>query len=196
MGRSTHTFQLQRLLENIDKLSQEAESGSFEATQRLESIRKLADPIFDFSHSDYRRILDKQLPLPVRKGIELYKMMNQLTYLVQPVGNRKGTACSVHRVDYENLTWEEFLNLRGNFSAGFFTEAIRQRAEPTFEGLRMLNDRQKELYQRIKVYFGKRKRPTLQSLAMSLLSENQRERVLGTQPLCLFGSHKRIPEKA
>jgi len=171
MDKDAHSFQLERLFENIDKLSEEAESGSFEANQRVEAIRKLANPIFDFSTSDYRRILEKQLPLPVRKGIELHKMMNQLTYLVQPVGNRKGRACTVSRVDYENLTWEEFLHLRGNFSAGFIMEALKQRAGPSFEGLNMLNDRQKELYQRIQVYFGNKKRPTLQSLAMNLLSE-------------------------
>jgi hypothetical protein len=138
MDKNAFSFEIQGLFENIDRLSQEAESGSFEANQRLEAIRKLADTIFDFSTSDYRRILDKQLPRPVRKGIELYKMMNQLTYLVQPVGKRKGAACTVRRIEYEKLTWEEFLDLRGNFSAGFVAEAIKQRAEPSFEALSML----------------------------------------------------------
>jgi len=171
MEKDAHSFQLQRLFENLDKLSEQAELGSFEANQRLEAIQKLANPIFDFSNSDYRRILEKRLPVPVRKGIELYKMMNQLTYLVQPAGKSTGRACTVNRVDYENLTWEGFLQLRGNFSAGFIMEALKQRAGPSFDGMNMLNDRQKELSQRIRVYFGSRKKPTLQSLAMNLLSE-------------------------
>jgi hypothetical protein len=48
MDKNPYSLQLQRLFENIDRLSQEAESGNFEANQRLEAIRKLADPIFDF----------------------------------------------------------------------------------------------------------------------------------------------------
>jgi hypothetical protein len=97
----------------------------------------------------------------------------------------------VRRVDYENLIWEEFLDLRGNFSAGFIAEAIKQRAEPSFEGLNMLNDRQKELYQRIKVYFGHRKRPTLQSLAMNLLSEQTDGKDFSERkPVCLPGCDK------
>src|SRR5205085_9695530 len=39
-------------------------------------------------------------------------------------------------------------------------------------GLDMLDERKKELYERIKVYFGSKKKPTLQSLAMNLLSED------------------------
>jgi hypothetical protein len=165
------SFQTKGLFENIEKLIEEADAGKNEAVQRLEAIRKLADPVFDFSYSDYQRILDKKLPLPVKKGIELYKMMNQLTYLVQPIGKRKGVACSVRRIDYENLTWDEFLELRGSFNAGFIMEAMKQRAEPTFNGLNMLNEEQKELYERLGVYFGKKKKPTLQSLAMNLLNE-------------------------
>ena len=171
MAEKNYSFEIKGLFENIEKLVEEAELGKHEAIQRLEAIKKLANPIFDFSASDYQRILDKKLPLPVKKGIELYKMMNQLTYLVQPVGKRKGTACAVRRIDYENLSWEEFLELRGTFSAGFIMEAIKQRAEPKFNGLNMLNEKQKELYQKIKVYFGNKKKPTLQSLAMNLLSE-------------------------
>jgi len=172
MAETNYSFEIKGLFENIEKLAEEAKSGNNDAVQRLEAITKLANPIFDFSASDYRRILDKQLPLPVRKGIQLYKMMSELIYLVQPVGKRKRTACAVRRVDYENLTWEEFLELRGTFSAGFIMEAVKQRATPKFNGLEMLNERQKELYQRIKVYFGNKKKPTLQSLAMNLLSED------------------------
>ncbi len=171
MAENNYSFENKGLFENIEKLAEEAKSGNNDAVQRLEAITKLANPIFDFSASDYRRILDKQLPLPVRKGIQLYKMMSELIYLVQPVGKRKGTACGVRRIDYENLTWEEFLELRGSFRAGFIMDAIKQRAEPKFSGLGMLNENQKELYQRIKVYFGNKKKPTLQSLAMNLLSE-------------------------
>ncbi len=171
MAEKNYSFEIKGLFENIEKLVEEAELGKYEAIQRLEAIKKLANPIFDFSASDYQRILDKKLSLPIKKGIELYKMMKELTNLVQPVGKRKGTACAVRRVDYENLTWEEFLELRGTFSAGFIMEAIKQRAEPKFNGLEMLDENQKELYQKIKVYFGNKKKPTLQSLAMNLLSE-------------------------
>jgi hypothetical protein len=171
MTERNYSFELKGLSENIEKLADEAQTGKFDAAQRLDAIKKLANPIFDFSASDYKRILDKKLPRPVEKGIELYKMMSQLAYLVQPVGKRKGTACAVRRIDYESLIWEEFLELRGSFSAGFIMEALKLRTKPNFNGLDILSERQKELYQKIKVYFGNKKKPTLQSLAMNLLSE-------------------------
>lgn len=171
MAEKNYSFEIKGLFENMEKLVKEAELGKMEAIQRLEAIKKLANPIFDFSPSDYKRILDKQLPLPVKKGMELYKMMRQLTFLVQPVGKRQGTACSVRRVNYENLTWDEFLELRGTFNAGFIMKAIEQRAKPQFNGLNMLDENQKELYEKIEVYFGGKKKPTLQSLAMNLLSQ-------------------------
>src|SRR4051812_37466792 len=95
-----HSFEIQGLFENIEKLVEEAEAGKNEAQQRLKALKKLANPVFDFSYSDYQRILDKKLPLPVKKGIELFKMMKRLTPLVQPIGKRKGAACSVRLVDY------------------------------------------------------------------------------------------------
>ena len=171
MVKKEYPFDIQGLFENLEKLFEEAQLGKNEAIQRLDAIKKLANPIFDFSASDYKRILDKELSLPVKKGIQLYKMMNGLTYLVQPTGKDKGTATAVRRIDYENITWEELLDLRGGFNTGFIMQAMKQRAEPNFEGLNMLNEHQKELYQRIKVYFGYKKKPTLQSLAMNLLSE-------------------------
>lgn len=171
MAEKNYSFEIQGIFENLEKLVEEAELGKNEAIQRLNAIKKLANPIFDFSASDYQRILDKKLPLPVNKGIQLYKMMNQITYLVQPTGKKRGTASAVRRVDYENITWEEFLDLRGTFSAGFVMEAMRLRATPNFKGLDILNEQQRELYQKIKVYFGHKKKPTLQSLAMNILSE-------------------------
>lgn len=186
MAEKKYSFEIQGLFENIEKLAEEAELGNYEAIQRLNAIKKLANPIFDFSASDYQRILDKQLPLPVKKGIQLYKMMNQLTYLVQPVGKRKGTARAVRRIDYENLKWEEFLELRGTFSAGFITEAVKQRDAPKFNGLNMLNEQQKELYHRIKVYFGYKKKPTLQSLAMNLLSEETNGKDFSERSLYIY----------
>jgi hypothetical protein len=96
--------------------------------------------------------------------------MKEITYLVQPIGKKKGAACAVRRIDYENLNWEEFLELRGNFSAGFIMKAVEQRAEPNFNGLDMLSERQKELYGKLGVYFGSKKKPTLQSLAINLLN--------------------------
>jgi hypothetical protein len=172
MAEKQNSFDTKGLFENIEKFVEEAESGNYDAIQRLNAIKKLANPIFDFSASHYRRVLDKKLSLPVTKGIQLYKMMSQIAILVQPIGKRKGAACTVRRVDYENLTWEAFIELRGNFSGGFVMEAIKQRAKPQFEGMNMLNERQKELYERIKVYFGNNKKPTLQSLAMNILSED------------------------
>lgn len=171
MAEKKYSIELEGLFGNIETLTEEAKLGKYEAIQRLGAIKKLANPIFEFSPSDYRRILDKKLPRQVKKGLKLYEMMRQLSYLVQPAGKRKGAACAVRRVDYESLTWEEFLELRGTFSAGFIMEAIKQRAAPKFIGLEMLNEKQIELYQRIKVYFGNKKKPTLQSLAMNLLSE-------------------------
>lgn len=171
MAEKNYSFEIKGIFENLEKLVEEAELGKNEAIQRLNAIKKLANPIFDFSASDYQRILDKKLPLPVSKGIQLYKMMNQLTFLVQPTGKKRGTASAVRRVDYENITWEEFLDLRGTFSAGFVMEAMRIRAAPNFKGIDILNEQQRELYQKIKVYFGHKKKPTLQSLAMNLLSE-------------------------
>ncbi len=46
------SFQTKGLFENIENLIEEADAGKNEAVQRLEAIRKLADPIFDFSYSD------------------------------------------------------------------------------------------------------------------------------------------------
>ena len=183
----------------LERLQVEARKGRYQARQRLSTIDKLLFQKPDFCESDLYRILSKsKYPPRIARSIRLYVMMACLTPLCEPKGSATGPACAVKLIDFENLTRDGVLDVGGvaglrlYFSLpGVVNEGQRgtqlliessQTGEiimrwhkyeygSKFNAFDSLSSEQKHLYYRAKLFFGGRKRPTLQSLAANLLKD-------------------------
>lgn len=182
----------------LKRLQGEAASR-FQASQRLKAIDALLFLPADFYESDLQRILRKsKYPRPIEKSIKLYVMMACLTPLCEPTGSATGPACWVKLIDFENLTLDSVLDVKGTagFRLFFSLPLIINKPHPRrqllfespesgeidlrwhkyeygskFNALDSLSAEQKDLYYRAKPFFGGRKKPTLQSLAAYLLKD-------------------------
>jgi hypothetical protein len=157
----------------LERLRREAASGRYQAGQRLTVIKAMLFSAVDFSESDLQRILRKsEYSLPIARSIKLYVMMARLTQLCEAKGSATGPACAVTLIDFENLTWAGVLDVKGKAGFGlFFSLPGIVNKTTKFSALNFLSPEQKHLYYRAKPYFIEKKKPTLQSLAASLLKE-------------------------
>jgi hypothetical protein len=169
--KTPDSYQHEKLIKDLERLRDGALQGNSDAQLRYDTILRLVDPTLDFSYSDLQRILNKGHSPQVQKGLRLYRMMQQLTLFVEPIGENIGTACRVRLIPFEKLTWEMFLDTRFPLTGLHLQRAIASKREGKFNGLTLLNNEERKLLKRLKPYFGQKKRPTLQSLAMSLLNE-------------------------
>lgn len=166
------SFQSEKLVKDLERLTGEAAQGSYQAQQRCEAIQRLVDPTLYFCDSDLRRILDKGHSPKVQKGLRLYQLMQKLTTLVEPVGYKIGPVCQVKLIPFEQITsWDMFLEIRFPITTEHLERAFKMRDSGGFNGEAVLNEEERELLKRLKPYFEPRKRPTLQSLAINLLNE-------------------------
>jgi hypothetical protein len=172
VNRASRTsFTVNLLDQNLQDLRAKATAGDFQSQLRLEAIYKLADPCLDFYQSDVQRILGKGYPPSVEKGLRLFRMMSQLRKLCEPIGNTVGIACRVRLINFEELTLNKLFALKGHSTCLVPVAALRFRKGSKFNGLELLSTEEKKLYQRLTPYFSRRKRPTLKSLALYLLGE-------------------------
>jgi hypothetical protein len=170
--RAAHpSISIEKLHKNLDALHAEAERGDYQAQFRLETVSKLVDPCLTFCESDVQRARNKGYPPQVERGLKLYRMMSRLMVLCEPVGDAIGAAGRVRLINFEGLTWSEFLDLKGNASGLVHRLSDKHTTSEQFNGLELLKPDERELYERAKRYFGGRKRPTLKSLALGLLAE-------------------------
>jgi hypothetical protein len=166
------SFQSERLVKDLERLTGEATQGSYQAQQRYEAIQRLVDPTLDFCDSDLRRILNKGHSPQVQKGLRLYRLMQKLTVLVEPIGDKTGSVCPVRLIPFEEATsWEMFLEIRFPITGDHLERAFKMKKLGRFNGEAVLNEQERKLLRRLKPYFGSRKKPTLQSLAINLLNE-------------------------
>lgn len=164
------SISIESLHKSLDDLHAEAGRGEYQAQLRLETISQLLDPCLNFCDSDVHRILTKGHPPQVERGLKLYRMMSRLTILCEPVGDTVGVACRVRLVNFEDLTWSQFLDLKSHTTA-LISRLPKGTTAEKFNALELLKPEEKDLYERVKPYFGGRKRPTLKSLALGLLAE-------------------------
>lgn len=165
------SFQHAKLVKDIERLTGEATRGSYQAQMRCEAIQKLVDPALEFCDSDLRRILNKGHSKRIQKGLRFYRLMSQLTMLVEPIGEKTGPVCPVRLIPFEELTWEAFLDSRFPLTHFHLERAVKSKEHGQFNGEAVLSEEERKLYRRLKPYFGSRKKPTLQSLALNLLNE-------------------------
>jgi hypothetical protein len=160
--------------ESFDKklqgLQLKAASGDHQSLIRLEAIQQLVDPCLYFCDSDVRRILSKGYPPQVEKGLQLYRLMRHLTLFCEPLGDTVGVACRVKLINLEELTLSQLLDIKAAHNL-VWRALERRKNNEEFNGLELLKPDERNLYRRLKPYFGGRKRPTLKSLAISLLGE-------------------------
>jgi hypothetical protein len=175
----------QRILKRIERKSYSSESfdkklqplitkaagGDFQSLIRLEAISKLLDPCLDFYESDVQRILNKGYPIQVERGLKLYRMMHRLQILLEPVGTRTGVACGVRLINFERLSYGGLQDIRGTSFYLMQSAAFKFQHGDKFNGLDLLKPEERDIYHKVKKYFGGRKRPTLKSLAIGLLGE-------------------------
>src|SRR5688500_16829270 len=101
-------------VEALRRIQSEAECGRHQANRRLSSIDRLLFSTPDFCESDLHRILRKsKYPRPIERSIKLYVMMARLTPLCEPKGSASGPACAVKLIDFENLTRDAVLDVKG-----------------------------------------------------------------------------------
>jgi len=183
----------------LERLQGEAATGRYQANQRLNAIDKLLFLTADFCESDLHRILRKSEYSPaVARSIRLYVMMARVTALCEPKGSAIGPACALKLIDFENLTRDGVLDVKGvaGFRLYFSLPGIVHKDQrgtqfliepfksdeisfrwhkyeygPKFNALDFLSPNQKDLYYRAKPFFIGKKKPTLKSLAASLLKE-------------------------
>lgn len=169
----TNKINLKPLFEKIEQLAAKAALGDYQSSIHFQAIEKLADSNLNFTHTTLERILNKgrRVKRTVKNGERLYHMMRRLLHLVKPIGKGNGTACTVRLIKYEKMTKEEFLRIRTSITLGFFQSALNVLESEKFNAFDVLSPDEKELYHRLKPYFGKNKKPTLQSLAKNLLDE-------------------------
>jgi hypothetical protein len=159
------------LNEKLQYLSNKAAQGDCQSQIRLEAINKLLDPCLYFHPSDLLRIKNKGYPTQVERGLMLYTLMKRLQVICVPVGDRVGAASFVKLIDFEHITWDELIDIRGAR-----VELLRRRGLMSGGGeklkcIDLLSPEEKYLYHKAKPYFGGRKKPTLKSVAISLLGE-------------------------
>jgi hypothetical protein len=164
--RSGSLVPLDKKLENIQA---KAKAGDYQSQLRLEAISKLLDPCLEFYESDVERIVNKGYSLQVERGLHLYRLMSQLRLFCEPIGDTVGIACRIKLLNFEELTWEKFLDTRAESLNLLFR--IADRRGEIFNGMDLLTEQERVLYHRLKPYFGGRKKPTLKSLALNLLGE-------------------------
>jgi hypothetical protein len=165
------SISIESLHKSLDDLHAEGVRGEYQAQLRLETISQLLDPCLNYCESDVHRILSKGYPPQVERGLTLYRLMSRLTILCEPVGDAVGVACRVRLIKFEDLTWSQFLNLKSNTHTLISRMSGKGTTADSFNALELLKPEEKDLYERVKLYFGGRKRPTLKSLALGLLAE-------------------------
>lgn len=165
------SISIDSLNKKLQDLHADATRGEYQAQIRLETISQLLDPCLNFCESDVHRIINKGYPPQVERGLKLYRMMSRLTILCEPVGDTVGVACRVRLINFEDLTWSQFLDLKSHTTALISRMSGKGTAAERFNALELLKSEEKDLYERVKPYFGGRKRPTLKSLALGLLAE-------------------------
>lgn len=164
------TFLPEMLVKDLEALTSQGKQGHYQSQLRLEAIQKLVDPALQFCDSDLRRILNKGHSPQLQRALRFYRKMRQLTILVEPVGEKTGPGCRVRLIPFEELTWETLLDTKFPLSLVRLQRVIKTKEQGRFRGEALLEDDEKELLQKIKPYFGRRKKPTLQSLAINLLN--------------------------
>lgn len=170
--RAAHTsFSTDSFNKKVEALQAGATSGDYQSQLRLEAINQLLNPCLEFSQSDVERIINKGYPPQVKRGLKLYRLMSSLIILCEPIGDAIGPASRVRLINFEDLTWSEFLDLKGNASALVHRLSDKRTTSEQFNGLELLKPDERDLYERAKRHFGGKKRPTLKSLALALHSE-------------------------
>ncbi len=151
----------------------EAAGDQYPAASTLKAIDKLLVYGEVFSYTDLERIVGKRdYPIQVERGVELYLMMARVKNVCEPKGDGIGPACAVRRIDFEQLTREEALDLKNGIGFRLLTQPSLGKGDK-FCGLDLLTTEEKQLYERIKPYFDGRKKPTLQILAARMLRNSQ-----------------------
>lgn len=159
------------LCQNIKALRTQAAGGDYQSQIRLEAIYNLADPYLYFYDSDIRRVLNKGNSPQVERGLTLFRLMSKIRILCEPVGNTVGKTCRVRLINFEKLTVNELFEIKGQSIGLVPRAALLHREGGKFNGLDLLSKEEKILYRRVKKYFGKRKKPTLQRIALDILGE-------------------------
>lgn len=96
----------------------EAASDQYPAVSTLKAIDKLLVFGEVFSYTDLDHIVGKRAyPLPVERGVELYLMMARVKNVCEPKGDVIGPACALRRIDFEQLTREEALDLKNGIGS-------------------------------------------------------------------------------
>lgn len=157
--------------EKVEALQAKAARGDYQSQFRLEAVNQLLDPFLEFSESDVKKVINKGYPPQVERGLKLYRLMSRLTVLCEPVGEVVGAASRVRLINFEHLTWSEFLDIKIHTLALISRVSDKRMTSEQFNGLALLNPEERDLYKRAKRYFGGRKKTTLKSLALDLLSE-------------------------
>ena len=143
-----------------------------QADIRIKAIEHLLFWPNDFTESELRPILEKrEYPLQVKRAVELYAMMARVKNVCEPKGYGIGPACAVRRIDFEELTLEEALDLKNGIGYRLLTRSRSLGKGSEFSGLDLLTTDEKELYEKIKPYFDGRGKPTLQILAARILRD-------------------------
>lgn len=158
----------------LQGLQEKASEGDHQSQVRLEAIHRLVDPCLHFYESDVRRILNKGYSPQIERGLRLYRLMSRLTLFCEPDSEIVGAACRVKLINLEELTLDHLLDIKGAHNLVSRVSDKGMNAE-SFNGLDLLKQEEKTLYEKSKKYFGGRKRPTLKSLAANLLSEEGTE---------------------
>lgn len=169
-AKTFDSYQSEKIVKDFQVLFGKASGGHYQSQMRVEAIQRLVDSDLEFCDSDVKRVLSKGLSLKVQKGLRLYQLMQRLTALVEPIGEDIGPSCRVRLIPFENLTWDTFLDLRFPITPAHLTRATKSRNSGKFKGEDFLSVDEKNLLERLKPYFGGKKKPTLQSLAMNLLN--------------------------
>jgi hypothetical protein len=173
--RAAHTsFSTDSFIKKVEVLQADATRGDYQSQLRLEAINKLINPCLEFSESDVQRIINKDYPPQVERGLGLYRLMSRLIILCEPIGDAVGAASRVRLINFEDLTWSEFLDLKAHTTALISRLSDKRITSEQFNGLELLKSEEKDLYERAKRYFGGKKRPTLKSLALDLLGEDDK----------------------
>lgn len=165
------SFSTDSFNEKVKALQANAACGDYEAQLRLEAVDQLLNPFLEFTESDVKKVINKGYPPQVERGLKLYRIMSRLIVLCEPVGEVVGAASRVRLINFEDLTWSEFLNIKIHTIALLSRHSDKHMTSEQFNGLALLTPEEKDLYERAKRYFGGRKKPTLRSLALDLLSE-------------------------
>jgi hypothetical protein len=160
-------------IDSLDKRFQDLQSkaagGDFQSQIRLAAISKLLDPCLSFLEQNLSSILNRGYPKQVERGLKLYRTMSKLIILCEPLGNKTGPSCRLRLIDFEDLTWEQLLDIRGPSFELLMRATNKHKKGENLDGLRLLSPEERQLYERIRPYFGGRRRPTLKYVARALI---------------------------